>query len=139
MGASEPLKNQRDGKKPAALRQAIEVSQTQARLAMLGAGIVLFALAVLPAGTEQPLFIGEDKLKHVGAFGVLAFLARLSWPRLPYWSLALGLTGFGVMIELVQGVSGWGRTASVADVIADLVGLALGCAAYEALRNWRRP
>ena len=73
------------------------------------------------------------------AFGVLAFLARLSWPRLPYWSLALGLTGFGVMIELVQGVSGWGRTASVADVIADLVGLALGCAAYEALRNWRRP
>lgn len=106
---------------------------------MLATGLALFTLAVLPAGTEPPLFQGVDKLKHVGAFGVLAFLARLSWPRQPYWGLALGLTGFGVMIELVQGLSGWGRTASVADVIADLVGLALGFAAYEVLRNWRRP
>ena len=115
----------------------MQLSPTQARLVLLGAGLVIFALALQPAGFEQPTFLGLDKLKHIGAFVVLTGLAQASWPRIARWRLALGLAAFGVAIELAQGLTGWGRTASVADIVADCIGMGLGFALYQALQRWR--
>ena len=116
----------------------MELSPIQARLVMLGCALVIFALAMLPADMDAPTLIGLDKLKHAGAFAVLAGLAWASWPGTPRWRLVLGLTLFGLAIEAAQGVSGWGRTASLADLLADLVGLALGFALIEAMRRLRK-
>ncbi|WP_439636292.1 hypothetical protein [Oceanicaulis sp.] len=104
----------------------MELSVLQARLALLITSVAVFGLALLPAHFESPTLFGEDKLKHMGAFLVLTLLARASWPAWPLWRLALGLTAFGVAIELAQGLSGWGRTASLADLVADLIGIGLG-------------
>lgn len=132
------MQNDRDGKKPVSRLQVLELSVVQARLAFLGASVVIFAIALLPAQFENPALFGEDKLKHMGAFLVLTLLVRASWPSWPRWRLALGLAAFGAGIELAQGLSGWGRTASLADLIADLIGIALGFAACRGLAKLRR-
>ncbi len=109
----------------------------QARLVLLVAALCVFGVALLPAPIEEPVLFGVDKLKHIAAFLVLTVLARAGWPSVRLWILALGLTGFGVAIELAQGLSGWGRTASLADVIADLIGLGLGVALIDGVRRLR--
>jgi VanZ family protein len=82
-----------------------------------------------------------DKVLHVLAFACLAGVACWSWSpsRQASWRIALGLTAYGVFIELVQSQLPW-REASVADVIADAVGIALGLAmAHRGRAKWARP
>ncbi|WP_421856446.1 VanZ family protein [Oceanicaulis sp.] len=137
MSASEPVQNDRDGKKPAFKLQAMEVSAVQARFVFLGASLVIFGVALLPSQIEDPTVFGLDKLNHLAAFVVLTLLARASWPSLMRWQTALGLAGFGAAIELAQGLSRLGRTASLADFLADLIGIGLGLALLWGLVKWR--
>jgi len=109
----------------------------QARIGLGLAGLAIFSVAMLPSGTEPPMFPFEDKLKHVCAFALLAVLGRMSWPAAPRLWLALGLAGFGFLIELAQGMSDLGRTASLFDVLADLVGIGLGFVLFDTLRRLR--
>jgi VanZ family protein len=80
----------------------------------------------------------SDKLSHF-----IAFAALMAWFggvfRLPVtpW-VALGLLAFGVLIELLQGMLPY-RTAEMRDVLADLLGIAVGwAAALAGLRHWTR-
>lgn len=66
-----------------------------------------------------------DKTNHLLAFSVLAILAWLSAPQAtPTWRLG-GLILFGLWIECVQSFIP-NRSAAGLDVLADIVGLALG-------------
>lgn len=72
---------------------------------------------------ELPL----DKLRHLLAFGTLAWVAAQGFGPLARrrWRIAAALLAYGVFIELVQsGIPG--RQASAADVLADALGIALG-------------
>lgn len=85
-------------------------------------GIGLFsALAPVPSG--MPSF--NDKLVHVGGF--MAFMlwfggifASRSMPR-----VALALAAYGLLIELLQGLT-TARQAEALDLVADVAGILLG-------------
>ena len=91
------------------------------RIALLICVLAISYLAFAPL--EQPPGPQSDKLNHLLAFAVLAWLADRSFPgsRLaPYrWSLLLG---YGLMIELIQGFLPF-RELSVLDFAANLAGI----------------
>tara|TARA_R110000868_G_scaffold6550_8_gene37113 strand:+ start:23061 stop:23471 length:411 start_codon:yes stop_codon:yes gene_type:complete len=82
-------------------------------------------LALQPGLATPPVLLGPDKLEHIAAFLVLTLLARMAWPQ-RVWITPLALLSYGVWIEWAQAAQGAGRTASGADIIADLIGIALG-------------
>ena len=83
-------------------------------------------IALLPGPAAPPRLLGTDKIEHAAAFAVLGLLAAFGWRGLPLWFIALGLVAHGTLIELIQGSPILQRTASVADLVADAVGIALG-------------
>jgi len=70
---------------------------------------------------------GWDKVNHLLAFFTLAAVSALSLQEGPrrHRKVALGLLAYGIFIELVQ-TQVPGRSAEAADVLADMVGVALG-------------
>jgi len=75
-----------------------------------------------------PVFVSVwDKLLHVICWFVLLLSLRLAWQRLPgfYWG-ALGLFAYSTLIEILQTLNP-DRQFSLGDVIANGVGIALGC------------
>lgn len=95
-----------------------------------------FAAAALATGwfafTPDPppgVSGGWDKWNHLLAFAVLSSLATLGWTTAHrrHRVVAAGLVGYGVLIEVVQAFVP-GRSAELADVVADAAGIALGLA-----------
>lgn len=86
--------------------------------------LAVLGLALKPNSPSLELFPEADKVRHVAAFIVLwliGALARLT----PAWALALALLGFGLCIEVLQSFTPT-REASLADLAADAVGIAIG-------------
>jgi VanZ family protein len=108
--------------------------------ALLWSGMGLAAYLAFGPAPATPPVEGGDKLQHAAAFAALAFAAARAYPapgpaqwRREAW-IALALLGYGVAIELVQSLVP-GRTASLADAVADAAGVLLGLL----LARWWRP
>lgn len=100
---------------------------------------VLYALSLDP-GTPKPGTPGVDKVLHVAAYGTLGLLLARGAGGAPRWAAAVALVVLGALAgigdEWIQsGVPG--RTASVWDVVADVVGVAGGVAL--AAKLWTLP
>ena len=69
-----------------------------------------------------------DKIEHFLAFGSLAVMARLGFPRVVSWQMLEHLSFLGAMIEVAQATPGLGRDCDWHDWLADTVGagVALG-------------
>lgn len=83
--------------------------------------------------------IGGPALGHAAFFGVLGFLAAnaalpLAIPRGRWW-IMVALTLYGVACELIQ-ASIPGRTPSLVDLGADVVGAYAGTLVWLALARW---
>jgi VanZ family protein len=92
------------------------------KLAALTAMLVLLVLMLGPFGAVEAR-VGSDKIGHIIAFAVIAGSLAVLRPR---WSLALiaGVAmAIGVGVEIIQGQVG--RDADIADVFADMAGIAL--------------
>ena len=109
-------------------RRAI-LSRREGRLATLAAAVVIAIIASIPGPAGAPSLFGWDKLDHLSAFAALALLARAGWPAAARWVTAAALFAYGVGIELLQGSALVNRTASVSDLAANGLGIALGLAA----------
>lgn len=98
----------------------------RALLALLLA--VITVLALVPAPPER-LSTGWDKSNHLLAFGALAFTAVWAcWPQPRRWHcLVAWLLAYGGGIEVAQSFLP-PRSADLADVLADGMGIALGLA-----------
>lgn len=73
----------------------------------------------------------SDKLVHVGLFAVLAWLGVRAWlSQRQRWRMVAGLVLLGVLTEVLQSLVP-GRSASVGDWLADVVGIALGLLLYR--------
>jgi VanZ family protein len=87
--------------------------------------IIILWLALMPAPPSIPGILGWDKLLHAGAFLVFTLLA--GWALLACtkrawrWAL-LASAGFGILIEVLQGLFTTTRSADPFDLLADLVG-----------------
>ena len=92
---------------------------------------VLVSLTVLFApGSDVPSAPpGVDKLVHALLFAVLALTGL--WARIRRPVLAGLLVGYAALSEVVQGVAPLARSASVGDVLADVVGLLLGLLVWQ--------
>jgi VanZ family protein len=94
--------------------------------------VVLVSLAVLfvPGDGVPDAPPGVDKLVHVLLFLVLAVSGR--WAGIRAGPLGAVLAGYGAASEVVQWLTPLERSGSVADWLADAVGVALGLLAWAA-------
>jgi VanZ family protein len=85
---------------------------------------LIFALvmALLPHPPEVPGH-PSDKIQHILAFTVLSGLAPLAYPRLRLLRIVVGLSLFGAMIELLQGIPALHRDSDVIDWIVDTIAI----------------
>jgi VanZ family protein len=98
-------------------------------------------LLVVSGCLEPPRYVPNvhvsDKVEHATAYFLLTFwfgglLARRSYP-----ALAIAMLVLGALIEVAQGLMGWGRTADIRDFAADSLGVAIGLAfIYAGLGSW---
>lgn len=95
--------------------------------------LVVLGLALWPGEGGAPRLFGWDKLEHMSAFATLAVLGRFAYPGLARMWLVLALTGFGITIELLQGIEALNRSASPHDVGANTVGIIAGLVAAAAV------
>lgn len=82
-------------------------------------------LALQPGIPAPAELVGRDKFEHISAFFVLTLLARMAWPQ-RVRIMPATLLAYGIWIEWAQAVEAVGRTASGADIVADLIGITFG-------------
>jgi hypothetical protein len=105
------------------------VSRGAFALAVLASLVVLFA----PAGDVPAAPPGVDKVVHLLLFAALGGTGR--WAGIRAWPLAVGLAGYAGLSEILQAATPLARSGSVADLLADLAGVALGLVAWSALHR----
>jgi VanZ family protein len=92
-------------------------------LAVFIAATVFTLYAALAPGDDTQGLIPWDKAKHFIVFYGLTFLAAVALPRSRWWKIAVVLLGFGIGIEILQGLPIVGRDADAFDVVADTLGI----------------
>jgi len=97
--------------------------------------LFLLVVSVLPGGNlpkipDWNLLFAPDKVAHFGAYGVFALLLSVAFTgsrikrAIP---LAIFVSAFyGLLMEILQGISGTGRNFDVVDMVANLIGALLG-------------
>ena len=102
------------------------------RMIGLGLGWGWAAAIVWLSLTPSPLPVDVaygDKLGHFGAYGLLMFWFALLYARWPTRvRYMIGFMAMGVGLEFLQGRLGY-RTLDPADMVANTLGVLLGCAA----------
>lgn len=107
------------------------------RVSFWAAFLFAFVMALLPQPPQLP-GNPSDKLQHIVAFATLAALAAAAYPKASLMRLFVGLSAFGALIELFQGVPALNRDSDPVDWVADTVAAATVFAAVWWWRN-RRP
>lgn len=69
-----------------------------------------------------------DKVEHFAAYGLLAVWFTGLVPRGQYWRVAVGLAVLGVVLEFLQQTMPLGRSGEFLDVVANVLGVAIGVA-----------
>lgn len=82
-------------------------------------------LSLIPSPPSPPGPLGWDKAQHALAYGFLAWWWLQALEGRRALAVVVALIGYGILIECLQGLSGI-RHFSVADMIANTVGVALG-------------
>ena len=103
--------------------------------------LTLAALAVILVMSLKPsVSAGSlpnmDKVLHFGAYAILAGLARLGLPKLWCGWIFLGLGLFGGGIEIAQHMMNIGRMGSIADLVANLLGIVFSLLIFHLV--WKR-
>ena len=94
-------------------------------------------MASLPHAPELKVESG-DKFLHMIAFAVLALLGTIAYPALRLTVLLLGLSAFGMLIELSQLIPALNRTADWSDLAADILTAAAVLGAIFIFRRLRK-
>jgi hypothetical protein len=119
------------------MRARFPSTRTWRRLAG-GWAAVVFVLMAWP-GEKIPSIpaLDFDKVLHALVFGTLAGLLLLGGWRVR--TVALSVSAFGILTELWQHLTPFGRTGDVYDAFADVAGVGLACAIAWAWRKKRQP
>ncbi len=87
--------------------------------------VVVTWLSLTPEPPSVPTYIGWDKGQHFAAYAVLTYGFGMTYRRV--WRWALFLLGWGLLMEVIQGVGGL-RTMDPFDMVANSIGVAGGLA-----------
>lgn len=107
-------------------------------LAFWSAALFALVMASLPKPPRVPGDPG-DKIQHIMAFLTLAALAAAAYPRAPLVRIAVGLSAFGALIEIIQLIPSLHRDAEWVDWLADTVAAAAVLLAVHLVRRRRKP
>jgi VanZ family protein len=107
-----------------------------ARAAFAGAVILSLVVLFAPARNVPGAPPGVDKLVHAVVFLALAATGR--WAGLRPATLGPALVAYAAGSEVLQGLGGIGRSASLTDWIADVVGALAGLALWERIAGRTR-
>ena len=105
--------------------------QRTAQLGFVVLAVVILVLSLLPI--EHPQISPNDKLNHLLAYGMLAALGGFGY-RIGFAGSVAFL--WGVLIEELQGLTGY-RLFSVADIVANGIGVGLGLGLVWLFNLWR--
>ena len=105
--------------------------------------LFLLCCAVLAYGLFRPqpppyLFEDSDKFLHLIAFGGLALLSRLAFPRAPGWLLWGLLFVQAPLLEYIQHALQVSREFSYKDIFANLCGVSAALLAWSTSDAVRR-
>ena len=110
------------------MRNALQVHGALSRGVFAVAVLVSLAVLFAPADDVPSSPPGVDKLVHLLLFAALAGSGRWAGARAGVLGALLVL--YAAASEVVQGLSALERSASVADWVADLVGVLVGLLAW---------
>lgn len=95
--------------------------------------LVLLVMALKSSPANQ-VYLGADKLYHWFGFATLTFTAHLAFPRAKLGSLFIWTLIGAASIELLQALSP-SRTASMADMTVNIVGVLTGLGATQLMQK----
>ena len=103
--------------------------------------LLAFALvmALLPKPPQLPIDRFGDKFEHMLAFAALAGVANLGWRHIPAWRIALQLSAFGALIEVLQMIPSLHRDSDARDWVADTAAILVATLIARGLYRWRAP
>ena len=110
------------------MHPALEVHSALARGAFAVTVLVSLAVLFAPSGGVPDAPAGVDKGVHVVLFGALALTGR--WAGVRAVVLAGLLVAYGAVSEVLQATTPLERSGSLADLLADVVGVVLGLGAW---------
>jgi len=84
--------------------------------------VSVLILSLLPI--EHPDVSPNDKVNHLIAYGTLMIFGILAHQR--FLAVAIGIVCFGIIIEILQGQTGY-RWMSYADMVANSIGVLISC------------
>lgn len=113
------------------------LSRAEGRAATLIIALVVGAIALTPGPMGAPTLIGWDKLDHLSAFAAITLMARSGWPDQSRWLTAGIALLYGIAIEYGQSLDYVGRTTSISDIIANIIGISLGLSVAWCLARLR--
>lgn len=113
----------------------LQILQRLAQIAFCVAFVFTFVAAVMPPHQAPKLF-PWDKAEHFAAFYTLTLLAMAAFPRRNLILIAMLLSAFGGLIELVQALPIVGRDCDVRDWVADTIAILAALAPIVAAQ-WR--
>ena len=107
-------------------------------LLLIGLCGLIFWQSSGPLPAQTPTLTGLDKIAHVGAYALLAWLAARAFATLALkpsagwvpWAAALFAALYGLSDELHQSFVP-GRSAEAWDLVADTIGAAIGALFYR--------
>lgn len=96
----------------------------------------LFALVMACLPQAPPMFeAAGDKFQHIVAFLVLTGLALWSYPQVALARIAIGLSAYGALIEILQAIPALHRDSDIRDWLADTVAVICVCVVAAIVRR----
>ena len=96
----------------------------------------------MPTVPDWFSLFSPDKVAHFGAYGVFALLLSVTFAeyqtKQPLLKAIILATVYGVLMEILQGLSGTGRQFDPVDMVANFLGALLGGLAYWLLTLLRK-
>ncbi|WP_296597707.1 VanZ family protein [Phenylobacterium sp.] len=104
------------------------------RLGLYALAVLILLVLCLTPSKDLPDPGTGDRFEHMAAWFVLTLAGLVLAPRrrlaIPAFALA-----YGVLIEILQWITPFGRHPDPADFVADSVGVAVACLVFLALRR----
>lgn len=114
----------------------LKISQIIRNLTFVFCTVSVLVLSLLPPSDlpKVSLFPGADKVIHFLMYfffsGIGCWTLRTEWKRRNYYFIAIFAVGWGVLMEILQLTMHAGRSFSVFDILANVVGVTFGILSY---------